>query len=43
VRDKNVESPVAEVERWYHQLQQRAPFREHVMIPFAELRGRLDY
>jgi hypothetical protein len=23
--------------------QQRAPFREHVMIPFAELRGRLDY
>ncbi len=30
-----------QVERWYRTLQQRAPFREHVMIPFAELRGRL--
>jgi hypothetical protein len=40
---QNVESLGAQVERWYHQLQQQAPFREHVMIPFAELRGRLDY
>ncbi|MGY4476315.1 glutathione S-transferase C-terminal domain-containing protein [Bradyrhizobium sp. USDA 3364] len=31
------------VERWYQRLQQRPPFRRHVMIPFGELRGRLDY
>jgi glutathione S-transferase len=30
-----------QVGRWYRTLQQRTPFREHVMIPFAELRGRL--
>jgi glutathione S-transferase len=30
-------------ERWYHTLQQRPAFRDHVMIPFGELRGRLDY
>lgn len=35
--------PLPQVERWYHTLQQRAAFREHVMIPFEELRGRLDY
>jgi glutathione S-transferase len=29
------------VERWYQTLQQRPAFREHVMIPFEELRGRL--
>ncbi|HWX07882.1 MAG TPA: glutathione S-transferase [Bradyrhizobium sp.] len=29
------------VERWYQTLQQRAAYREHVMIPFEELRGRL--
>jgi glutathione S-transferase len=29
------------VERWYRTLQQRPAFREHVMIPFTELRGRL--
>jgi glutathione S-transferase len=34
---------LSQVERWYRALQQRAPFREHVMIPFEELRGRLDY
>jgi glutathione S-transferase len=33
--------PLAQVERWYRALQQRAAFREHVMIPFEELRGRL--
>jgi glutathione S-transferase len=31
----------AQLERWYRTLQQRAAFREHVMIPFEELRGRL--
>lgn len=31
------------VDRWYQRLQQRPPFRKHVMIPFEELRGRLDY
>lgn len=31
------------VERWYQRLQQRPAFRTHVMIPFEELRGRLDY
>lgn len=34
--------PLPGVERWYRALQQRAPFREHVMVPFEELRGRLD-
>jgi glutathione S-transferase len=39
-----IERPqLAQVERWYRTLQQRAPFREHVMIPFEELRVRLDY
>jgi glutathione S-transferase len=31
------------VERWYRTLQQRPAFREHIMVPFAELRGKLDY
>ena len=39
-----IERPsLPQVERWYRTLQQRAPFREHVMIPFEELRARLDY
>jgi glutathione S-transferase len=39
-----IERPqLPQVERWYRTLQQRPAFREHVMIPFAELRGRLDY
>jgi glutathione S-transferase len=39
-----IERPqLAQVERWYRTLQQRAAFAEHVMIPFGELRGRLDY
>ena len=29
------------VERWYRTLRQRPAYREHVMIPFDELRGRL--
>jgi glutathione S-transferase len=31
------------VERWYHALQQRPAYRKHVMVPFGELFGRLDY
>ena len=31
------------VAAWYARLQQRAPYREHVMLPFSELYGRLDY
>jgi glutathione S-transferase len=37
-----IERPaLLQVERWYRSLQQRAAYREHVMIPFEELRGRL--
>ena len=37
-----IERPaLPQVERWYDALQQRAAFREQVMIPFEELRGRL--
>ena len=35
--------PLPQVERWYSVLQEREAFRNHVMIPFGELRGRLDY
>ena len=39
-----IERPqLPQVERWYRALQQRPAFREHVMIPFGELRGRLDF
>jgi glutathione S-transferase len=31
------------VERWYSALQSRPAYREHVMVPFEELRGRLAY
>ena len=31
------------VERWYARLQERVPYRQHVMIPFDDLLGRLDY
>jgi glutathione S-transferase len=31
------------VTAWYDRLQQRTAYREHVMVPFTELRGRLDY
>jgi len=31
------------MERWYRTLQQREAFRQHIMIPFGELRGRLDF
>jgi glutathione S-transferase len=32
-----------QVDRWYSTLQERPAFREHVMFPFEELRGRLDH
>ena len=35
--------PVPNVEAWYRRLQERPAYRQHVMIPFDELRGRLDY
>jgi hypothetical protein len=35
--------PLPHVVVWYERLQQRPAYREHVMIPFEELRGRLDY
>jgi glutathione S-transferase len=31
------------VERWYETLQTRPAYREHVMVPFGELYGRLAY
>ena len=31
------------VAAWYQRLQQRPAYRAHVMVPFGELRGRLDY
>ena len=31
------------VQAWYQRLSQRAAYQEHVMVPFSELRGRLDY
>ena len=34
---------IPNVEAWYARLQARPAYREHVMIPFGELFGRLDY
>ncbi len=31
------------VEAWYARLRERPAYREHVMVPFTELRGRLDF
>jgi glutathione S-transferase len=40
----DIERPsVPNVEAWYGRLRERHAFREHVMVPFAELRGRLAY
>ena len=40
----DVERPsVPHVEAWYRRLQKRAAYREHIMVPFDELYGRLDY
>ncbi len=39
-----IERPtVPNVEAWYRRLQARPAYRAHVMVPFGELRGRLDY
>jgi hypothetical protein len=39
-----IERPnLPQVERWYRTLQERQAYRTHIMIPFGELRGRLDY
>lgn len=35
--------PLANVQAWYERLQARPAYREHVMVPFGELRGRLDF
>src|SRR5256885_8589657 len=34
---------VPNVEAWYRRLQDRSAYRTHVMVPFGELRGRLEY
>ncbi|MBA8881152.1 glutathione S-transferase family protein [Phyllobacterium myrsinacearum] len=40
----DIERPhVPNVEGWYQRLQERAPYREHVMIPFDDLYGKLDF
>src|SRR5262245_57364602 len=39
----DIERPtVPNVTAWYERLRERAAYREHVMIPFADLRGRLE-
>jgi glutathione S-transferase len=39
-----IERPsIPNVEAWYRRLQDRAAYRTHVMVPFGELRGRLEY
>ena len=39
-----IERPVLpHVEAWYGRLQDRPAYREHVMVPFEDLKGQLDY
>jgi glutathione S-transferase len=39
-----IERPsIPNVEAWYRRLQERTAYRENVMVPFDEFRGRLDY
>jgi len=39
----DIECPnVPNVTAWYQRLRERPAYRQHVMIPFAELRGRLE-
>jgi glutathione S-transferase len=39
----DIERPaVPNIEAWYRRLQQRPAYRQHVMIPFGELRGQLS-
>jgi glutathione S-transferase len=35
--------PIPNVEAWYARLTARPAYREHVMVPFEDLRGRLDF
>ena len=35
--------PLPHLERWYASLGRRAPYRQHVMVSFEALRGRLAY
>src|ERR1700694_1956980 len=40
----DIERPaISNAEAWYRRLQDRTAYRAHVMVPFDELRGRLDY
>ncbi len=34
---------VPNVERWYATLQQRSAYRDHVMLPFDDMYGRLSF
>ncbi len=39
-----VERPsVPNVEAWYRRLQERPAYRQHVMVPFDDLKGKLGY
>ena len=35
--------PTPRLETWYGRLCERPAYREHVMVPFGELRGRLEF
>ncbi len=40
----DIERPhIPNVERWYKQLQERPAYKESVMIPFDELKGRISF
>jgi glutathione S-transferase len=40
----DIERPsLPHVQAWYDRLQERQAYRDHVIVPFTELRGRLDY
>jgi glutathione S-transferase len=40
----DIERPdIPHVVAWYERLQKRPAFREHIMLPFGELFGKLDY
>jgi hypothetical protein len=42
-QDAGARPHVPNVERWYRTLAERPAYRAHVMVPFAELEGRLEY
>jgi glutathione S-transferase len=42
-RDRDRAALGPNVEAWYQRLQERPAYREHIMVPFSELYGRLDY